>query len=424
MRVINLATIDETRFKYSSVAASSLSEYDSGTTYATGDKVKVSEESDGSTERRPVEEYESLTDSNTDNYPPDSPNEWDYLGATNRWAMFDKYSNTQSVEQSSPSESLEVEIVSDNTDNVGLFRLEAGEVELSQIVNDELMSSPDASSDDFTKGTGWTYDSTNNQYDCDASQSGETKLYQTPMIKDGIWYQIEFTVSNYSAGSIAGFVGGTQGTFVSANGTYTQIIASDGTDEAGVVGDVDFNGSIDSVSAKKVPSHTVIDLKNQEEASYWYYYFVGWDYTADLTWQYSRYLDATLRVTIRSSSGCAACGNCKIGTAVDTGLTQYDASIGIIDYSKKETDADGRTYLNQGPFAKRVEITTWINNAQVDRVRKIFETARGIEAIFDCNNATKSNYKSLLIYGYYKQFDINIPGPTMSQVSINIRGLT
>lgn len=60
--------------------------WESGTTYDEGDIVTVL----GTTQRR----YESLTDYNTGNSPPDSPTEWLDLGATNRWRMFDGGTST------------------------------------------------------------------------------------------------------------------------------------------------------------------------------------------------------------------------------------------------------------------------------------------------------------------------------------------
>ena len=423
MRIGKLIDIDETRLISSTISESTLNEYDSGTSYSTGDKVKVSYESDSTTPRRPIEEYESLADSNSGNYPPDNPDQWDYLGATNRWLMFDKYTNTQSEQ----TESMTIEVDNSNQNIVGLFRLQAKKVTFTQIKDEEMLTDYDCSSDSFTKETGWIYDSTNDQYDCDGSQSGEARLYQTPKIKDGIWYQVEFVVSNYSAGSIAGFVGGKKGTFVSANGTYTQIIAGDGTNEVGVVADADFTGSVDSVSVKKVPDYETINLEyyDTDVSSGWYYYFFyEIDYQEDTVWTFTDYSTTKLRVYIEWKTGePAKCGMFAIGNQYTTGMTQYEPTLGIIDYSKKETDSAGRTYLKQGNFAKRADLEAWIYNDNLDAIRRIFQGVRGLPIIVDANNYNKSDYSSLLIYGFYRSFDITIPGPTISKLNLELEGL-
>ncbi|WP_281950280.1 hypothetical protein [Nitrosophilus kaiyonis] len=69
----------------SNVLDSAYPVWDSATTYNTGDIVYVTENHG---------EYQSLTDSNTNKYPLDNPADWQWLGTTNRWRMFDQYLNT------------------------------------------------------------------------------------------------------------------------------------------------------------------------------------------------------------------------------------------------------------------------------------------------------------------------------------------
>jgi len=87
MRVIKPVEITDARLSATNVPENDENEYASGTTYATGDKVMVT---DAGVHRR----YESLKDSNTGNYPPDNTTgtapAWLELGPTNRWAPFDE----------------------------------------------------------------------------------------------------------------------------------------------------------------------------------------------------------------------------------------------------------------------------------------------------------------------------------------------
>ena len=81
-RIIKPVDVTDARLNASNVPEDDETEWDNTTTYATGDKVMVT---DPGVHKR----YESVTGSNTDNYPPDDDgSNWLELGATNRWAMF------------------------------------------------------------------------------------------------------------------------------------------------------------------------------------------------------------------------------------------------------------------------------------------------------------------------------------------------
>ena len=422
MRITKLRSIaDNVLLESSDVAASSLDEYASGTTYSTNDEKKVSFESDGMTPRYPVEEYTSLADSNTGNYPPNNPAKWSLTGASNRWAMFDDFVGTQTDN----SDNIEVEVDSSQTNMVGLFRLQAKTVTLTQIVNDELITDGDVSTDSFTKGTGWVYDDGNDQYDCDGTQTALSKLYQSVTLTKGKKYQVQFTLSNYSAGNIAGYVGDTSGTNVEANGEHTQIIEAGLLNEAGVIADADFIGSIDEVSIKKVPSYEIISLLTMPDSGWYYYLYEDVEFKSKILWEYIQYSDSTLRVKIEYYSGAdAKCGLMAIGSQISLGTSQYGVSIGFTDYSVKTTDSLGRTYLNQGNYADRADLEGWLYNSQIDTVMQAFVDVRGLPVIFDANNPNnETDYDSLKIYGFFQEPMITIPGPKTSKITISYEGL-
>lgn len=68
--------------------------------------------------------YKSLSDNNVGNYPPEKPDMWEDLGATNRWKMFDEIVGTQTVN----SDSIDVTITSSKITHVALFETEATSV--------------------------------------------------------------------------------------------------------------------------------------------------------------------------------------------------------------------------------------------------------------------------------------------------------
>lgn len=90
MRVVEPIVITDSLLTSSTVAEPDTSvgeaTYVGATTYDTGDLVVVDHRL-----------YRSLIDSNTGNNPPDSPNEWLELGASNRFKPFDYLTTQQSV---------------------------------------------------------------------------------------------------------------------------------------------------------------------------------------------------------------------------------------------------------------------------------------------------------------------------------------
>lgn len=76
------------------VAEDDYAEWNSGTTYADGDRVILT-----STHKI----YESLVGSNTNNPPATSPTQWIQVSATNRWKIFDNINSSQTVQTDSPT---------------------------------------------------------------------------------------------------------------------------------------------------------------------------------------------------------------------------------------------------------------------------------------------------------------------------------
>ena len=136
---------------------------------------------------------------------------------------------------------------------------------------DDLITNGDCFFNNFsTDGGEWAYNSTDTQYDCDGTQSVNSKLYQTiPTAKliVGDQYLIQFEVAAYTAGNIAGYCAGTAGTNVSALGYYQQLVIASSTDlKIGVIADADFVGSISNISVKKTGTNVQRDIYESQQS--------------------------------------------------------------------------------------------------------------------------------------------------------------
>ena len=120
----------------------------------------------------------------------------------------------------------------------------------------ELITDTTLGTDILTKGTGWSHDAGNTQYDCSGAQSADSDLTENVITGAGL-HRVSFTVSNYSAGNVAGLADTTEGTDVSANGTYDQYIYADSAGVGGVRADSSFVGSIDDISIRPIQTSWV-----------------------------------------------------------------------------------------------------------------------------------------------------------------------
>ena len=295
-------------------------EWDKKTTYDAGDRVKVTLERDGITPRFP-QAFESLTNDNKGNYPPEdttnwkSLDKWRDLGATNRYRMFDQFVNTQT----------------ENTD-------ESGEAVIEVVVS-------------------FPY--------CDT-----------------------FCLFNLDATSVEWYL---------------------------------YDGAYDDPD-NLVASGTIDNL--QEPVGNWYDYFFS-----DIIMKKDLYVsnlpiygNGQLKVVIKKQNS-VRCGLLVVGRSQYLGDTLFEPHISILDYSTKEVDENGNVHLQQGVFAKEIECDIWLNTGQVDIVRKILADVRATPCVFDFSNASQPQKESLIIYGFYKDFDIIISDPVVSSCSIRVEGL-
>ena len=114
-------------------------------------------------------------------------------------------------------------------------------------------------------------------------------------------------------------------------------------------------------------------------------------------------------------------GHLIYGNIVSLGSTQYGVNTGIRDFSIKETDEFGITTFVQRGFSKRFEAQFMLNNSDISSVMQTLQNIRATPVLWIPSTASK--FSSLNTFGYYKEFDINIPYPDNSMCSIQIEGL-
>src|SRR5574344_1801264 len=156
----------------------------------------------------------------------------------------------------------------------------------------------------------------------------------------------------------------------------------------------------------------------------WYtYFFEDFDYLSEAIFKdlpvYSR---GVIEITISSGAGeQVAIGNCTVGTMIDLGATQYGLNYGIRDYSVKETTEFGDTKFVKRAYSKRMSPMLYLPNTKLNYVSKLLEGLRATPTVYIGVEAPE--YQGTVVFGFLKDWNIEISYPNHSMLSIDVDGL-
>jgi hypothetical protein len=134
------------------------------------------------------------------------------------------------------------------------------------------------------------------------------------------------------------------------------------------------------------------------------------------------YANATLKITINKSGGTAKCGICRVGQGTFIGKTQYGPKMGFLDYSIKDVDDWGRTYLDTGLWAKEHDVEVQLDTETVDNVYEDLANARGQLVAIECNE-NDTDYEALRLFCFIPSWDIKL-NYAISTLTMTLRGNT
>jgi hypothetical protein len=167
-----------------------------------------------------------------------------------------------------------------------------------------------------------------------------------------------------------------------------------------------------------------IDLEGSIILDWYMYFFEPFEQLSEVVLtDLPPYSGGQITMTL-SSGGNVAIGEMLVGTVYALGekALEHGATIGIIDYSRKDTDPDtGLTTFVQRAYSKRMSGQFLIENGSISGVQKILSSIRSIPSVFIGSEDT--DYSALIVYGFYRDFSIDIAYPTHSFCRIEVEGL-
>lgn len=131
------------------------------------------------------------------------------------------------------------------------------------------------------------------------------------------------------------------------------------------------------------------------------------------------YGDQIISITIVGPS-TVAIGNITMGSKIEIGMLQSSPKVGIVDYSTKTTDVYGNIVVTQRAYSKRFSCTLMVMNSFVDQLASLLAGIRATPVIWV---GSGSDYSSLIVWGFYKDFEVDIANSLVSYCSLTIEGL-
>lgn len=136
------------------------------------------------------------------------------------------------------------------------------------------------------------------------------------------------------------------------------------------------------------------------------------------------YPAATITVAV-NSSGSASVGGLVVGLSREIGYSEWGAKVGTIDYSVKTRDAFGNYVITPRNFSKRLDLTIQVPTNEVDSLQTLMASYRTIPVVYVGSNVgAAQQFNSTIVYGFYKDFSVDLAYNAFSVCSLQIEGLT
>ncbi len=127
-----------------------------------------------------------------------------------------------------------------------------------------------------------------------------------------------------------------------------------------------------------------------------------------------------VEVILSAGGGPVSVGTMIAGQSKTLGSTALGASVGIMDYSRKEADDFGNYVLIERAFSRKGSFSVMLDAGDVDEVDRLLQGYRATPIVWIGADA----YSATVIFGFYRDFNIEISYPTVSFCSLEIEGLT
>lgn len=131
------------------------------------------------------------------------------------------------------------------------------------------------------------------------------------------------------------------------------------------------------------------------------------------------YPTAYLRVEFTATGRVAHCSNLLVGTRVPLGLTLYETTLEIVDYSRKERDVFGNILLVERGYTDKVTYLVDFDTPDVDQIKTYLASRRAQFTIY----VGSINVPETIVLGVYDDFGIPLESFSSSRSSLTVESI-
>lgn len=206
-------------------------------------------------------------------------------------------------------------------------------------------------------------------------------------------------------------------------GVLTEVITP------GVIADVLTFINVAGVASIRVQSSSgydeTVELLQRSTPNYYAWAFEPFVYRSDVVFRNLEPNPANvITITVTPLTGGEAAVGCRIlGRSKNIGKARFNTSVGIVDYSIKADDGFGNTIVTDLGYSKRMRAPILLDSAGVNVVEaellRTFAAYRATPVVW----VMSPDRDITIVYGYYRDFDLVIPGPTHTTYQLSVEGL-
>lgn len=132
------------------------------------------------------------------------------------------------------------------------------------------------------------------------------------------------------------------------------------------------------------------------------------------------YGSAQVKIDIENALNMVRCGVITIGFKRTFGIAvSMGAGVGIQDYSRREINEFAEPQFVKRGYSKTASFTISIEDFEVDVVQRLLASVRATPTLFIGSKL----YNATIIYGWYRDFDINITYRNLSEANLEVESL-
>lgn len=132
------------------------------------------------------------------------------------------------------------------------------------------------------------------------------------------------------------------------------------------------------------------------------------------------YAAPDIEVILDASGDPVSIGTMIVGQSKDIGSTALGASVGIVDYSRKAADDFGNYILVPRAFSRKGSFSVLIDNSTVDATYRLLSGYRATPILY----IGSDRFGVTAIFGFYRDFNIEITYANHSLCSLELEGLS